>query len=75
MVPAGNVAGVVMARGATMVRLNCLLMVCGVGVSESVTTTVNGAPVTAAVGVPEIVPEELKLSPVGKLLPEARLHV
>jgi hypothetical protein len=44
--------------------LNGWLAVCGVGVLESVTVTVKAA-VPAAVGVPEIVPELLGVSPAG----------
>jgi hypothetical protein len=49
------------------VILRSLVACCGVGVSESVTVTVNVV-VPEAVGVPEIAPvEPFKESPAGKL--------
>jgi hypothetical protein len=55
------------------VRLRLPVAVSGVGVDESVTFTVKGD-VPEAVGVPEMTPRVLNVSPVGKL-PLVRLHV
>ena len=57
-----------------IVMLRVPVVLCAVGVSESVTTTVKLV-VPNAVGVPVIAPLELRLSPAGKLLPLCKAHV
>jgi hypothetical protein len=55
------------------VIVSCFDAVCGVGVSESVTVTVNVLP--ELVGVPEITPvDPFSVSPAGKL-PVVTAHV
>ena len=57
-----------------MVMLRVAVVLCAVGVSESVTTTVKLV-VPNAVGVPVIALPELRLNPAGRLLPLCRAQV
>ena len=69
-VPAANVAVVIESAGFTVI-VNCFVAVCAVGVSASVTVTVNVVP--TPVGEPEIV-FPLSVSPAGRL-PVVTCHV
>jgi hypothetical protein len=62
-----------MAKGVTTVIESCFWAESGVD-AESVTFTVN-VEAPAAVGVPEIFPEPLRLRPAGRDEPDATLHV
>jgi hypothetical protein len=72
-VPLARVAVVIDKGTGLIVMLNCCCAVWGDGLPESVATTVKVV-VAAALGVPEIVPELLKLSPAGNEEPGARLQ-
>lgn len=68
-----TVAGTGEGGRVTTVRLSFAVVATG-GLAESATCTVK-LKRPPAVGVPEMVPLLSKLSPAGKELPEARLHV
>ena len=56
--------------------LSAAVAVCGVGVSESVTTTVKlVVPTKFPLGVPVITPALLKFKPTGRLLPDANFQM
>ena len=66
-----------MLRGATVIAmLRMAVAVCGVGVSESVTTAVKlVVPTKFPLGIPVITPALLKFKPAGRLLPDANFQV
>jgi hypothetical protein len=71
--PVGSVLVVVMLSPVEIVMLSACVVTCAVGIVLSVTLTVNGK-VPALVGLPEITPALLRLSPPGRV-PLVTIHV